>query len=112
MYAREQALGFRTLENPQSLIVPASIHDGDTFPEIVQKIQRCDLTNYSNVRIADNSPTHEALAACIRNWVPDIVTAIEKAPVFNEKWEQLAYNNFISQFRKKSGNQVILPNLG
>lgn len=110
MCAREEMCGFSPHQESR-LIVPAILHDGDDFPPSAREIQAARLQEYSNVLVADNSQTLEELSDQIRNWVPDVVVAIERAPAFDASWQTLAVNRFMAEFEVPKAKQVELPSL-
>jgi hypothetical protein len=112
MSAREARCNFRTAENPGGLIVPAHIHDGDGFPARAQAIQAAKLQEYTNVRLAKGSATEEHLSEEIRDWVPDIATAIRSAPPHDDEWTRLTVEAFVEQFRLGDSKQTAPPSLG
>jgi len=97
--ARETICEFGTAKNHQRLIIPAVIHDKDSFPDEARLIQFKEIQPLCNIRTAKGSETLEKLSEEIRNWVPDICSAINHAPVFNPKWEIIAYEEFMELFR-------------
>jgi len=98
MLAREAKCGFRTSTRPMGLIVPAHIHDGDSFPACARQIQAAQLQHYTNVRLSKESLTGELLSQEIRNWVPNVATAIRGAPDADGSWSDLAVDEFVKQF--------------
>ncbi|NEP17810.1 MAG: TIR domain-containing protein [Leptolyngbya sp. SIO4C1] len=111
MLAREKKYGFNTPERPERLIVPAKIHDGHDFPHFIKDIQCACLEKCSNVRMAEGSRREEELAELIEKWVPNIASAIERAPSYNENWHQLAVNEFMELFKKHKPKSKKLPRL-
>jgi len=112
MCAREGGHGFNTQGNPQRLIVPASIHDGDDFPENAKEIQQAQLQKHSHVWVAEGSKTKEELSRIIQGWMPDVVTAIGVAPDYDDNFAALAYGEFMDTFRAESVDQLTVPNVG
>jgi hypothetical protein len=111
MRSREDRCGFRTPERPEGLIVPAIIHDGDDLPDEARILNPLCLQKYTNIRVAQYSPTLEELANQIQAWAPDIVRAIERAPDYDATWLQLAVDKFIDLFKVPPSRQRILPRL-
>ncbi len=112
MYAREEQCRLGTVQHTRGLIVPAALHDGDRFPQKAQDIQRADLQDCANVRIAKGSPTAEALSDRICSWAPKIARAIRGAPDFDPAWESLALDKFLDLFKRDDSEQTELPSLG
>jgi hypothetical protein len=112
MLAREERCGFRTAQNPRGLIVPAYIHDGDSFPPRAREIQAAHLQPYTNVRLSKESPTEERLSEEIRRWVPHIAAAVRTAPQCDELWMNIAVQEFVQQFATVEPVQMMPPKLG
>jgi TIR domain len=53
MFKREQILGYR-VNSDETLVLPASIHDGDDFPGYARLVQYIKLNDYANVRLNKN----------------------------------------------------------
>jgi hypothetical protein len=66
---------------------------------------------YTNVRLSERSRTEEMLSTEIRNWVPDIARAIDRAPAFDPKWIKLAVAQFLTQFDGPGPTQMVPPSL-
>ena len=87
MLYREKTCGYRTVANPSGLVVPAILHGGADYPPGVQNIQAVGLQQFVNLRTAPNSPTAEALSARIKEWIPQVASAIYTAPPWEPEWE-------------------------
>jgi TIR domain len=111
VHAREIKCGFRTPERPEGLIVPTIIHDGDDLPDEARILNPLNLQKYANIRVAKNSPTLEELSNLIQNWVPDVASAIGRAPAYDNGWLKLAVNEFIDLFKVPQQRQRTLPTL-
>ena len=112
MYARERDIGFGTRENPQRLIIPASVHDGDDFPIAAKEIQQRQLQDYCVTWLANGSQKKEDLEVNISSWVNDVVRAINKVPGHNPAWAGIAYDSFMDTFASSNCEQNTLPNVG
>jgi hypothetical protein len=99
MVAREAHLGFGTRAKPGRLVVPAAIHDGDDFPEPAIQIHMFPLQHLANVRIANGGLLHEQFDHAVREWTPSIKRAINRAPAFDETWQNLNCDEIIARFR-------------
>jgi hypothetical protein len=99
----------------QRLVVPAIIHDckdKENLPRFIGGIIPAELQEYSNVRTARDSVTEEKLSSLIRDWVPDISKAIQRAPPFDASWVELAIEEFIALFSEvPAPKQRIAPSL-
>jgi hypothetical protein len=112
MRQREVQCGLGTLEQPGGLIVPAAIHDGDSFPHDAQRITFARFQQFTNVRLAQKSPTEELLSQAIRDWVPAVASAIQRAPAFDAAWSSLAAAEFVRRFSTPVAWQREVPSLG
>ena len=123
MLTREQKCNLRTRDKPGGLIIPAIIHDGQDIPTVIDDrqgtrhyisgIEPAKLQDYTNIRMAPDSPTAEKLSHTIRKWVPSIASAIKSAPQFNPEWANLAADEFLDLFKSHVGEpkQGNLPSL-
>jgi hypothetical protein len=111
MRAREKACGFGSAERPECLIVPVVLHDGEDFPPAVRHIQTRDFKEVSNVRMARGSATEEKLADIVRQWVPDVKSAVARALTFDPEWRQIAAHELIETFRQSVAQRTV-PSLG
>jgi hypothetical protein len=112
MMAREKACGLRSLTQSGGLIVPAVIHDGEDFPGEIAAIKPYPLQNFANPWIAFGSPTAEAFASAIRQWAPQVKSAIRRAHEFADKWETLALEEFLFLFSTRPALlQVSFPSI-
>jgi hypothetical protein len=112
MYAREQQCGFRTVKNPQGLIVPALLQDGENFPCKARAIQMKDIQRYANPWLAPDGLKKEEFSQQIREWAPQIVQAIKHAPTFDPMWQALASDDLLKELTGDPLEQKILPSLG
>jgi hypothetical protein len=112
MYARERKYNFNTQGNSQRLIIPATLHDGDEFPEEAKLIQQEQLQDYSHVWLAEGSQKKELLSTIICDWVPDIVKAIKVAPTYSTDLATIAYEEFMETFKLTRREQTALPRIG
>ncbi len=92
MLAREQMC------ESKSLVIPAIIHDGKSFPSWIQNRVAMSLTDCVNIRMAKGSPTEEMLSKKIDTWVLDIEKAIQRAPAYDPQWEEIAVEEFMRRF--------------
>jgi hypothetical protein len=61
--------------------------------------------------MAKGSVREEQLADHVRNWVPDVKSAIIRAPAFDQTWRTIAADRFLETLRQ-SATQNALPGLG
>lgn len=112
MLAREAACNCPRNEHPTGLIVPAHIHDGESFPAHARQIQAAQLQEYTNLRLSKESRTEELLSDQIRRWVPDIAAAVNAVPPCDDQWMNLAVEEFVQQFAAAEALQTAPPKLG
>lgn len=112
MYTREDEAGLRSGEEPGGLIVPASLHDGDSFPKKAQAIKPFELHAWANPFLVQGSPTAEALAEQLREFAGPVAAAVGRAPVHKEAWLELSSDEFLHLFKTTEPRQAKLPGLG
>ncbi|MBN2089924.1 toll/interleukin-1 receptor domain-containing protein [candidate division KSB1 bacterium] len=87
MLRRETDEGFRTPENPDGLILPVCISDGQTFPEFAKNIQYSDFRDFMLIGPAfEQSIIYIEFQKKIRGWSEDVADAIEHAPAWKASW--------------------------
>jgi hypothetical protein len=111
MRAREEACGLVNVQKPEGLILPVILHDGEDFPADVRHIQCAQFQDVVNLRMATGSFVAERLDSRVRDWVPDVRSAIARAPVFDPNWRQLTAIRFIEALQQ-SREQKTVPSLG
>jgi hypothetical protein len=111
MRAREDRYGFRSLTNPLGLIIPAIVHDGSTFPQVVGDINHINISSCANVRMDPNGATAEKLSQTIKDWVPSISHAIESAPEYDSEWVRIDADAFVQQYSATAPKQMTVPRL-
>jgi hypothetical protein len=86
---RQRRSGYQTVENPNGLIVPIKIFDGEHFPDYVnQTLQISDFNKYSRLGI-DTSPTplFVEFQDNLILWIKSVAHAYTNAPDWNEEWK-------------------------
>ena len=111
MQTREEQCGLSTLGNPEGLVVPARVHDGDDYPGEAARIQSVDLTGFANPFMANGSPKREALFDAVSAWAPVIVKAMKRAPAFDPGWADLALREFSEINTAAVKKQLTVPRL-
>jgi TIR domain len=101
MYARQHL-------SSRSLIMPAVLHDGDSFPAPVKAIHYVQLQKYASPW----APPSKGLSDQIQQWTQAIARAIASAPEFDPSWEGQASNEFGLLFRADVADQTDVPSLG
>ena len=111
MCERERMLGYRTPANPQVLILPFIIDDGDCFPPEVQAMQGEKIHEFAQPWMCTNTPKQEAFAEHLRRWCPRVEQALQFVPPINSSWESLAQDQFKQMFQIKTEKVKTLPGL-
>jgi hypothetical protein len=109
MLGREKELGLRTDENPRGLVIPAIIHDGDTFPKSLSHIEHFGIQRLFNVRMAHDGRRAEKLDEIITTQAEAIAKAIEAAPPWRKKWPVQAAQAFRGALSTTAPSQTRLP---
>lgn len=94
MLHRERTTGYRTARNPDGLIVPVTLHDGDRFPNYAKAIQHADWIKYA--RVGDGFKKTERYVEFqdrIVEWADDVARAINGAPDWDAQWLTDAWLN-------------------
>jgi len=103
MMAREGLTGCRTLANPRGIIVPAIIHDGDTFPAEIGHINHIEIQKCFNVRMSRESKRAEDLDDILMQHAPAVATAISNAPDWQSNWSDETAATFFRLFHLQDG---------
>lgn len=112
MLEREQAEGYRTVERPRGLIVPAVLHDCERLPDAVANIQCREIRECFNPRMSRESPRAERLADEIAMLAVSVAHAIEGAPQPRPGWSRSAGEAFLrSTSRSPAGGQTVVPRM-
>lgn len=111
MYEREQKLNYRSIKNPEALILPFIIDDGDCFPIEIQAIQSESIHKFANPFMRKGTPSHANFAERLRTCCGRIENAIQSAPPFDPAWENENYDHFKEMFRIKLPAHKIVPSL-
>jgi hypothetical protein len=99
MHYRQIQLGFMSDANPNGIIVPIRINDGDFFPKCVSKIQSLDCRNY--FRIGEGfkaTPRFVELQDRLLSWSNDVAKAVEISPKWSTDWSNREWidNSFLT----------------
>ena len=87
MLHREHAFGFRTPTNPDGLIVPVTLHDGDRFPNYARAVQYADWIKYARVGEGfKKTERYVEFQDRISDWADDVARAINAAPDWDAEW--------------------------
>ncbi len=89
MLHRERQLGYRTTANPQGLILPVTIYDGERFPSFTKGIQCLDCTKYARVGYGfSKTERYVEFQDCLAEWVEGVAQAVTSAPLWKEEWQE------------------------
>ena len=87
IHYRQEQLGFTTVNNPNGLIVPLKIHDGDFFPKIAQELQISDFNEFYRVGAGvESTDLYVRLQDKLLVWIESVAKAINRAPDWNPDW--------------------------
>ena len=111
MLSRESSLGYRAGSNSLGLIVPATIHDGDSFPSQISHIQRFSIQQCFNVRMAVDSPRAAELDDILTRNAPAFANAISHAPPWQNNWQDEAAKKFYDLLFQEEAQQESVPRL-
>jgi TIR domain len=103
MVVREQEAQLRTAQRPHGVIIPAFIHDGNRFPAELGYMQRFEIQQCFNVRMASKGPRAEELDAVLTAQAPAIAACIKNAPAFRKSWPQAAVKKMYQKFHERVG---------
>jgi len=110
MLAREKEAKLRTAANPLGLVIPAFIHDGESYPAAIKHIQPFEIQSSFNSRMARNSPRAEDLAAALSKHAPAIAQSISGAPAWRKDWATKAADTFYKLFHQRAhAEQTSVP---
>ena len=87
MMRREAALGMRSDERPEGLVLPILVGDGRAFPDYTWRIHHLDVRNYvySTPAFLGSAKFLEFQDA-IRRWIPDAIRTVEMTPAWQPSW--------------------------
>jgi hypothetical protein len=110
MLDREEQAKLRSAVKPYGVIIPAFIHDGQSFPADLQHIKPFEIQSCFNPRMARNSPRAEELDTKLASQVPAIASSIENAPAWRKQWPLKATKAFYKRFyRHAQSVQTSVP---
>jgi TIR domain len=88
-YHRSKALGLLSDANPQGLIVPLKLFDGQHFPTYASALQMKDFEKYNLVGgSVKHSNGYLEFQKEMQIWVHDVAAALLLAPAFDTVWSQ------------------------
>lgn len=87
IYHRQIELGFNSMENPNGLIIPLKIRDGDFFPEKVKDLQIFNCNDFYRVgKGVESTELYIKFQEQLSKWVENVARAINNAPPWNPEW--------------------------
>lgn len=109
MLERERRLGYRANNNPNGLIFPAVIHDGDTMPIQISTIQKVDVQDFYKITLNKDGQKYTEFEDKMKVLAGRIACALEDAPLWQEDWKIDAVNSFTQQLHVKEANGQSQP---
>lgn len=87
MRQREEALGFRTEDNPKGLILPLRFQDGEHFPDSARRMSDIDVSDWtvpdpSYAKSAEIADLHRAIGRIAKS----LATILQHVPQAREDW--------------------------
>jgi hypothetical protein len=87
MLFREKHLGYRTLTNPNGLIAAATLHDGERFPETINRIQSRNWQNFAIVgKGFENTRRYIEFQDQLKEFATNVAGIITNAPQWEDRW--------------------------
>jgi TIR domain len=102
MLGREADEGLRKNERQHGVIVPAFIHDGDTFPPELSHITYFEIQRTYIAHMPRDGRLAARLESALAAQAPAIAKCIEKAPPWREAWPRDAATQFFALFYQKT----------
>ena len=109
MVDRTVKAGLATVANPYGLVVPAFIHDGESFPPSLAHIQNFQIQKCFNVRMAPTGPLAEELDSHLTEQAPSIARCIDCAPPWDAAWTGMAASALFNALHRPVASQNVLP---
>lgn len=100
MLSREKEAKLRTVTKPLGLVIPAFIHDGESFPVAIKHIQPLEIQPTFNSRMSRTSVRAEQLADALAQHAPAIAASIKGAPAWRKNWATKAAATFYKLFHQ------------
>jgi hypothetical protein len=106
MLAREREAKLRTIDRPHGIVIPAFVHDGETFPSDLGHIQHFEVQNCFWPRMPRNCAHADKLDAVLADQAKAIANCITNAPAWRKAWPQQAAAEFFKKFRLQAAEAV------
>lgn len=102
MRAREESCGFRTPDNPNSLLVPGIGQDCEDSPDFLSGIEPIDLKSHAFPEMPERSLEMLELRKRIQVIAASLAKGIRSCPSFDPTWETMTCSHFLDLFRKQN----------
>jgi hypothetical protein len=109
MLGREKEAKLRTPDRPHGVVIPAFIHDGETFPPDLGHIQYFEVQKCFRVRMPRNGPCAEELEESLAAQARAITACIRHAPPWRKAWPKAAAAQFFRRFHQQAAEQTTVP---
>jgi hypothetical protein len=110
MVQRQIDAGLGTAAQPVSLVVPAFIHDGESFPPTLAHLQPMAIQPYFSSRMVPNGSLAQQLETEIKAKADHIADCIDAAPAWNPAWGRSAAAQLFQQLHQSQAQpQAELP---
>jgi hypothetical protein len=84
---RQQMLGYQTVHNPNGLIIPVGIRDGECFPQYVSQIQYLNCNDHNRVGSSfQATESYQILQNKLHPWIDQVGHVINTVPDWHNDW--------------------------
>ncbi len=91
------------------LIVPIVVHDGESIPQQVKRIQPIDLAKFRIAHINRDTTDYHEFSKAMAKLAPDVAALIKLAPLFDPNWEPRYRERFKEVFEKANNGMTLDP---
>jgi hypothetical protein len=87
MATREQRMRYRTIDRPDGLVVPVTVHDGEKFPASARAVQFKNWVDFA--RVGEGFKRTERFVEfqdAMSKWTDDVARVIGVAPDWSDQW--------------------------
>jgi len=85
---RQRQCDYLSINNPNGLIVPLKIHDGEHFSDYVKSIQIADFNDYYLVgKGFQKTILYVEFQRKLKKWIEEVVLAYNHAPSWDVSWK-------------------------
>ncbi len=99
MRAREDKIGFRTINNSKKLLVPVIGGDCTPVPPFLVGLETIDVSAYAYPEIPPRCEAMWNLRKLVRIISEELAKAIKTCPAFDPNWETLNCEEFLNLFK-------------